>query len=75
MFKKQFRYMACAKRSLLCHGLHHNGYKSIICPIFKESENSDYSDYYFVIILYSSLSNILYIRCMYLRAAYTNTEK
>ena len=41
MFKKQFRYMTCAKRSLLCHGLHHNGNISIICPIFKESENSD----------------------------------
>ena len=41
MFKKQFRYMTCAKRSLLFHGLHHNGYISIICLIFKESENSD----------------------------------
>ena len=41
MFNKQFRYMTCAKRSLLYHGLHHNGYISIICPIFKESEHSD----------------------------------
>ena len=33
--------MPCANRSLLCHNLYHNGYPSIICPIFKESENSD----------------------------------
>ena len=35
MFKKELRYMTCAKK------MHHNGYISIICHIFKESENSD----------------------------------
>ena len=41
ILKKQFKYMSCANRSLLCHGLYHNGYLSTIFPIFKESENSD----------------------------------
>ena len=41
MLKKQFKVMPCANRSPLCHGLYHNGYQSIICLIFKESENSD----------------------------------
>ena len=33
--------MPCANRSILCHGLYHNGYPSTIWPIFKEYENSD----------------------------------
>ena len=41
MIKKQFKYLSCANRSLLSHGLYHNGDLTIICCIFKESENSD----------------------------------
>ena len=41
MLKWQLKFMPCANRRLLCHGLDQNGYVSIICLIFKESENSD----------------------------------
>ena len=41
LLKHQFKYMTGANQSLLCNGLYHNNYTSIICPIFKESENSD----------------------------------
>ena len=55
MLKKQFKYMPCAKRSLLCHGLYHNGYLNIICPKFKESENCDTFQFWHFPIL--TLSN------------------
>ena len=41
MLKLQFKFMPCPNKKLLCHGLYHNGYLSIICLIFKESEYSD----------------------------------
>ena len=47
--------MPCANRSLLCHGLYHNGYLSINCLIFNKSENSDTFQFWHFPIL--TLSN------------------
>ena len=47
--------MSWAKWSLLCHGLNYNGNVSTICPIFKESENSDtFQFWHFPILTLSS---------------------
>ena len=59
MLKYQFKYMSRVNRSLLCHDLYHNGFLSIICLIFKESENSDTFQFWHFPILTLSNSDTL----------------